>query len=78
MQRAVPVLRHGLQVPPRRREQLLASDAQIRVFDAAMRNMTSLLGNYRTTMPLNGRPIAVRNGVREEPPPLLPGVNTGV
>jgi len=45
-----------------RREQLLASDAQIRVFDAAMRNMTSLLGNYRTTMPWNDRkPIVWRS-----------------
>lgn len=38
-----------------RREQLLASDAQIRVFDSAMRNMTGGLGNYRIVMPWNDR-----------------------
>ena len=34
--------------------------------------MSADFGNFRSVMPLNGRPMAVRAGVQEEPPPKAP------
>merc|ERR1719421_2057490 len=34
--------------------------------------MTAMFGNNRATMPLNGRPMAVRAAVRDRPPPSPP------
>jgi len=45
-----------------RREPLLMSDAQIRVFDTALRNISEGRGNYRTVMPWNDRkPVVWRS-----------------
>merc|ERR1719460_2511279 len=55
-----------------RRDMLKASTGQYRLLKDALYEMTADFGNYRTTMPLNGRPIAVRTAVREEPPPEPP------
>jgi carbonic anhydrase len=55
-----------------RRDAIRASTSQYRLLKDALYEMTADFGNYRTTMPLNGRPIAVRTAVREEPPPEPP------
>jgi len=55
-----------------RRDMLKASTGQYRLLHDALFEMTADFGNFRATMPINGRPIAVRNGVREEPPPAPP------
>merc|ERR1719478_1497376 len=55
-----------------RRDMLKASTGQYRLLHDALFEMTADFGNFRATMPINGRPIAVRNGVREEPPPTPP------
>merc|ERR550537_38053 len=39
---------------------------------------TALFGNNRATMPLNGRPVAVRMAVRDMPPPKAPPVHLPV
>lgn len=55
-----------------RREPLKASSQQYALLHNALYEMSADFGNFRSVMPINGRPIAVRNGVREEPPPTPP------
>lgn len=55
-----------------RREPVLASDVQVAYLHNKIMEMTALFGNNRATMPLNGRPVAVRMAVRDMPPPKAP------
>lgn len=52
-----------------RREPILASDTQVRILYQGIYKSTAFHGNYRAVMPLNGREIAVRQAVKEVPPP---------
>jgi len=52
-----------------RREPILASDMQVSYMRDGIFRMTADFGNFRGAMPLNGRQVAVRQGVMEEPPP---------
>lgn len=52
-----------------RRDPVIASAAQIAVVQKALMDATAGFGNYRTAMPMNGRPVVVRTAVHEEPPP---------
>lgn len=52
-----------------RREPIIASDMQVRFMRDGIFRMTADFGNFRSAMPLNGRQVAVRQGVMEEPPP---------
>eukprot|EP00397_Hematodinium_sp_SG-2012_P031377 GEMP01033305.1.p1 GENE.GEMP01033305.1~~GEMP01033305.1.p1 ORF type:complete len:478 (+),score=121.50 GEMP01033305.1:265-1698(+) len=61
-----------------RREPIIASEAQIGVFHNAVYQMTAAFGNARSPMPINGRPIAVRAGVKDEPPPQAPELSIPV
>lgn len=55
-----------------RREPVLASDLQVLYLHDGIYGTTADFGNYRSVMPLNGRTIAVRQAVMEEPPPKKP------
>lgn len=55
-----------------RRNPLAASPSQVAALRDALFGLSADFGNYRSVMPLNGRPIAVRQGVKEEPPPQAP------
>merc|ERR1719160_2198397 len=61
-----------------RREPIIASDAQVAMLHNHIMEMTALFGNNRATMPLNGRPVAVRMAVRDMPPPAAPKVHLPV
>merc|ERR1719217_444440 len=50
----------------------MASDMQVAYLHDKIMEMTALFGNNRATMPLNGRPVAVRMAVRDSPPPAAP------
>jgi len=52
-----------------RREPIMASDMQVSYMRDGIFRMTADFGNFRAAMPLNGRQVAVRQGVMEEPPP---------
>lgn len=52
-----------------RRNPLLASEAQVRILSDNIFQMTADFGNYREVLPINGRPVATRDSVREEAPP---------
>jgi len=55
-----------------RREPVMGSDQQVAMLHNKIMEMTALFGNNRATMPLNGRPVAVRAAVRDMPPPAAP------
>jgi carbonic anhydrase len=55
-----------------RREPVMVSDQQVAYLHNKIMEMTALFGNNRATMPLNGRPTAVRMAVRDAPPPTAP------
>lgn len=55
-----------------RREPLLASDAQVSILHHSVYQISADFGNYRSVMPLNARPVAIRQAVKEEPPPKTP------
>jgi len=55
-----------------RRDPIMASDAQVAVLHRAIYQLSADFGNFRATMPLNARPIAVRQAVKEAPPPKVP------
>jgi len=55
-----------------RREPIMASDQQVAYLHNKIMEMTALFGNNRATMPLNGRPVAVRMAVQDTPPPAAP------
>jgi carbonic anhydrase len=55
-----------------RRDALMASDEQVLILHDELYRITTAFGNYRTTMPLNNRPIAIRQAVKEEPPLKAP------
>jgi hypothetical protein len=55
-----------------RREAVKASDMQVKYIHDKVMEMTALFGNFRATMPLNGRPVSVRAAVRDMPPPKAP------
>merc|ERR1719281_589237 len=50
----------------------MASDDQVLVLYDLLFMITMSFGNYRTTMPLNNRPISIRQAVKEEPPLKAP------
>jgi len=52
-----------------RRDSFLASDAQWEVLAANVMKQNSWHGNYRATMPVQGRPILLRTAVAGDPPP---------
>lgn len=52
-----------------RRNPILASDKQVQLMSDSLFQMSADFGNYRKTMPLNGRPIATRMGVESQAPP---------
>merc|ERR1719161_1167493 len=52
-----------------RRNPVLASESQVRVMSDNIFQMTADFGNYREVLPINGRPVATRDSVREEAPP---------
>jgi hypothetical protein len=45
-----------------------ASDAQVKLFHDVIFKTNMGVGNYRSVMPLNNRPLTVMTAVREEPP----------
>jgi carbonic anhydrase len=51
---------------------IMASDSQVNLFVNALYASNGGYGNYRKTMPLNGRQIRVFDAVRDEPPPDNP------
>jgi carbonic anhydrase len=51
---------------------IMASDSQVNLFVNALYAANGGYGNYRKTMPLNGRQIRVFDAVRDEPPPDNP------
>merc|ERR550514_1523269 len=55
-----------------RREPIMASDAQVKILHTAIYQLSADFGNFRSVMPLNARPVAVRQAVKEEPPPKAP------
>merc|ERR1719265_1908355 len=55
-----------------RRDPLMASDDQVLIIHDELYKISTSFGNYRTTMPLQNRPIAVRQAVKEEPPLKAP------
>lgn len=55
-----------------RREPIMAADIQVHYLHDSIYFMTGQFGNARSTMPLNGRSVAVRQAVKEEPPPREP------
>jgi len=55
-----------------RRNPVEASTSQLAVIRNAIMSLSADYGNWRSVMPLNGRPVAVRQGVKEEPPPQAP------
>jgi carbonic anhydrase len=55
-----------------RREAVRASDQQVSYLYNHIMEMTAMFGNNRATMPLNGRPMAVRAAVRDRAPPSPP------
>lgn len=55
-----------------RRDPLMASDDQVVVIHDELYRISTAFGNYRTTMPLQNRPIAIRQAVKEEPPLTAP------
>merc|ERR1719217_1935911 len=61
-----------------RREAIMASDMQVAYLHDKIMEMTALFVNNRATMPLNGRPVAVRMAVRDMPPPSAPSVHLPV
>lgn len=52
-----------------RRDPVLASESQIRLMSDNIFQMTADYGNYRATLPINGRPVATRVGIEEVQPP---------
>lgn len=52
-----------------RRNPILASESQIQLMSDRIFDFTADFGNYRETMPINGRPIATRIGVESASPP---------
>jgi carbonic anhydrase len=58
-----------------RRDPIRASTGQYHLLKSALYEMTADYGNFRVAMPINGRPIAVRTAIREEPPPEPPVMN---
>jgi len=46
-----------------RKEPVLATEDQVSALEAALQNLNSGFGNYRMTMPLNGRSITVRKAL---------------
>merc|ERR1719453_38580 len=52
-----------------RRNPVLASESQIRIMSDNIFQMTADYGNYRATLPINGRPVATRVGIEEVQPP---------
>merc|ERR1719240_2330472 len=50
----------------------MASDKQVHYLHSAIYKTTAGFGNYREVMPLNGRVVAVRQAVQEDPPPKAP------
>lgn len=57
-----------------RREPIMASDTQVRILYEAIYKSTGQYGNWREIMPMNGREIAVRKAVKEEPIPQADNV----
>lgn len=55
-----------------RREPLLGSARQVAILHDAIFQISADFGNFRSTMPLNGRPVAIREARREVPPPPIP------
>merc|ERR1719161_3373557 len=55
-----------------RRDPLMASDDQVVVIHDELYRISAAFGNYRTTMPLQNRPISIRQAVKEEPPLTAP------
>jgi len=55
-----------------RRDPLMASDEQVLILHDDLYASSSAFGNYRTTMPLQNRPIGIRQAVKEEPPLTAP------
>merc|ERR1719172_585383 len=55
-----------------RRDAIRASTSQYRLLKDALYKTTAGFGNYREVMPLNGRVVAVRQAVQEDPPPKAP------
>lgn len=62
-----------------RRESIKVSDEQILVFHDELYRISNSKGNYRTTMPLQNRPITIRQAVEERPeiPPPDPAIPIG-
>merc|ERR1719316_2313058 len=52
-----------------RRNPILASATQVKLLSDAIFDFTADFGNYRYTLPLNGRPVATKIGVESQPPP---------
>jgi len=52
-----------------RRNPVLASESQVRIMSDNIFQMTADYGNYRATLPINGRPVATRVAIEEEQPP---------
>jgi carbonic anhydrase len=52
-----------------RRNPILASIAQVKTMSDPIFEMTADFGNYRETMPMNGRPLATVFGIESQPPP---------
>jgi len=52
-----------------RRDPVLASESQIRIMSDNIFQMSADYGNYRATLPINGRPVATRVGIEETAPP---------
>merc|ERR1719321_990224 len=55
-----------------RRDPLMASDEQVLILHDDLYASSSAFGNYRTTMPLQNRPIGIRQAVKEDPPLTAP------
>jgi carbonic anhydrase len=55
-----------------RRDPVMASDDQVIILHDDLYKFSTAFGNYRTTMPLQNRPIQIRQAVKEEPPLQAP------
>jgi len=55
-----------------RRDPVKASETQVKLLSDNIFQMTADFGNFRATMPVNGRPIATRTIIKETAPPAPP------
>ena len=54
-----------------RSKPVMAADMQIAYLVDGIFRMTAFHGNYREIMPINGRNLILREGIRESPPPTI-------